>query len=383
MDAKTFLILGGYGNAGILIARYLLQYTNLNLIIAGRNHVKAIYTASQLNTETKSERVKGVRLDASQLEELREAFKKCDFVIVASSTAKYTENIVKACISAKIDYLDILLSTEKLKILSYYEEDIVKANLYFITDAGFHPGLPGVLVRYASYYFDDIEISNVASLIKFDWSNYLFSESTRIEMIEESKSYSGSIYKNNEWKKLKYSNKDIVKKFFFGEQFGFQNAYAMMLEEMRNLPFMIPSLKETAFYVNGFNWFTNYLILPLSVHLMKIYPKSLNTLSKVFEWSLKKFSEPPFISMLKVEAKGFTDNEGKSFELMISHDDAYVFTAIPVAACILQYLDGKLKKSGVSFMAHIVEPTQLLKDMEMMGIKLEFGHSEIQKAIEY
>lgn len=33
---KTFLILGGYGNTGKIIAELLLKETNLNLILAGR-----------------------------------------------------------------------------------------------------------------------------------------------------------------------------------------------------------------------------------------------------------------------------------------------------------------------------------------------------------
>ncbi|HIH44074.1 MAG TPA: KR domain-containing protein [Candidatus Methanoperedenaceae archaeon] len=37
MSNKTFLILGGYGNVGRVLAQLLLQETDLNLVLAGRN----------------------------------------------------------------------------------------------------------------------------------------------------------------------------------------------------------------------------------------------------------------------------------------------------------------------------------------------------------
>ena len=39
--SKNIFILGGYGNAGILIAKLLLENTSENIVIAGRNLEKA------------------------------------------------------------------------------------------------------------------------------------------------------------------------------------------------------------------------------------------------------------------------------------------------------------------------------------------------------
>ena len=48
---KTVLILGGYGNAGLPIARLLLQECDAEIIIAGRNLGRAQRTADELNRE--------------------------------------------------------------------------------------------------------------------------------------------------------------------------------------------------------------------------------------------------------------------------------------------------------------------------------------------
>ena len=44
------------------------------------------------------------------------------------------------------------------------------------------------------------------------------------------------------------------------------------------------------------------------------------------------------------------------------------FTAIPVVACLLQYLDGSIRKPGLWLQANIVEPNRFMEDMKRMGI---------------
>ena len=50
---------------------------------------------------------------------------------------------------------------------------------------------------------------------------------------------------------------------------------------------------------------------------------------------------------LKVEATGKKNGQPKTMQVTISHPDGYLFTAIPVAACMLQYLDGSITKPGL------------------------------------
>ena len=68
----------------------------------------------------------------------------------------------------------------------------------------------------------------------------------------------------------------------FGGEFGKQFCAPMMLEEMRALPGMFPDLRETGFYVGSFNWFVDWVIMPLAMIGMKLSPKAaLKPMGKV------------------------------------------------------------------------------------------------------
>lgn len=46
-------------------------------------------------------------------------------------------------------------------------------------------------------------------------------------------------------------------------------------------------------------------------------------------------------------------------------------SAIPITACVLQYLDHTIAKPGLYLMGNVVDPEKLMADLTRMGIKIE------------
>ncbi len=366
---KKVLILGGYGNTGFLIARLLLQESDIQLVLAGRNSSRARRAADELNREFHTNRVSIKEVDAADTKSLEAAFKGVNIVVVASSTIDYTRNVADIALKVAADYLDVQLSSPvKFAVLNSLRKNIEENGRCFITDGGFHPGVPAAMVRYAATKFDKLQIANICSAFQLNWKELQFSESTIREFINELKNFNPLVLKNKKWAKM--SMKELPK-FDFGEPFGERYCSPMFLEELRSLPISIPSLNETGFYIAGFNWMTDYIIMPIAFTAFKMFrEKAKKPMGKLFSWGLRNFSKPPYGAILQLDAKGLKNEQNSYMHMRLAHDDAYVLTAVPVAACLLQYIDGSIRRPGLWFQANLVKPTQFFNDIERLGVRV-------------
>jgi hypothetical protein len=354
------LILGGYGYIGKLLAKYLLAQTNAEIIISGRNFNKAKFFAVSLQDTRATAR----QADTSDYASLIQALQGVSLCLVAAPTIHHAETVIRACISAHVDYLDIQLSLKKLKALYAAEEEIKNAGLCFTTEAGCHPGLPAAMIRYAASKLDVTESAITAGC--FNMKDIPFSKAMD-ELMESFVEYQAQVYKNGAWTK---SNSWDMHSFNFGKDIGKHTCYSMFIEELREIPNLIPTLKETSFYISNTNWITDFLITPLVTVGLKLAPKrGLRPLGKLMWWSMGK-SKPPHVVALIVEAKGQLDGNPAEAHTRIAHPDGYELTAISVVAYLLQYLDGTAHKDGVHMMGHLVEPTRLFNDMQKMGAQI-------------
>jgi saccharopine dehydrogenase (NAD+, L-lysine-forming) len=357
---KRILILGGYGHTGKLLAKHLLAQTKVQIIIAGRSEEKAKVFADELNDP----RVSARRADASDFEGLVKALEDVTLCLVAAPTIHHAKTVVHACITAHADYLDVQFSSKKLKALDSAKEEIKRAELCFITEAGYHPGLPAALIRYAVSKLDETESALTAGYLNME--NLPYTEAVD-ELMEGFIDYQAQVFKNGAWTK---PNSWRMRSFNFGEDLGKRTCSSMFFEELRSLPNMIPTLRETGFYISGTNWFTDLLITPLIFVGLKLAPKQgLRPLGKLMWWGMGQ-TKPPYVVALKVEAKGQLDGIPAHFHARVAHPDGYELTAIPVVAYLKQYLDDTACTSGVHMMGHIAEPARLLNDMQKMGVQV-------------
>jgi saccharopine dehydrogenase (NAD+, L-lysine-forming) len=272
--------------------------------------------------------------------------------------------VIRACLDAGVDYLDVQFAASKLLALRSAENEIRQAGRCFVTEAGYHPGLPSAMVRYAAARMETIESARTACFLNM--ADLPYTEAVD-ELMEAFKDYHAQVFKNGAW--TRPSSWDM-RRFDFESGIGSRMCYSMFFEEMRALPDMYPTLKETGFYISGTSWLADLLVTPIVMAGLKLAPqRGLRPLGRLMWWAMGK-TRPPHLVALMVEAHGRIDGRPTRVRAQISHPDGYELTAIPVVAFLLQYLDGSARRPGLHMMGHLANPVRLFDDMQKMGVEV-------------
>ena len=355
---NTILILGGYGATGRSLTRHLLAQTDHKIIVAGRNLEKAQSFIDTLHDP----RLTAERVDGTDPVSLRQALQHADFLLVAAPTTNHTETVVCAALEAGVDYLDVQFSDAKLASLRAHEKEINDRKLCFVTEAGFHPGLPSAMIRYAASKLDQVESACTAGYLNI--ANLQYTEAVD-ELMEAFVHYQAQVYRDGAW--TKPSSWDM-RSFDFGDEIGTRTCYSMFFEELRCIPAMYPTLRETGFYIAGSNLLADMILTPIVMLGLKIAPKrGIRPLGKLMCWAMNQ-AKPPYRVVLKVKALGKRNGKPVQVEMSVEHEDGYELTAIPVVAFLKQY--DRIRQTGLHMMGHLAEPDCLFADMEQMGVQV-------------
>ena len=356
---SKILVLGGTGYTGRLIAQHLLEHSKADITIATRHLERAQTFADKLNQKYPDHRVKAIYADASQTDSLHLAFADQMMVVVAAPTTAYAENVIRTSLEMGLDYLDVQVGAQKFALLQSLAYEIEQAGLCFITEAGFHPGLPSALVRYAATHLDSMESAITLGYLNMG-KGLPYSEAVD-EVVESFREYNGQVFKNGRWTK---TNSYEVRTCDFGGDIGRKRSYAMFFEELRPLPSMFPSLRETGFYISEMHWILDWVVMPITWGWLKIAPKAVRPIGKFLWWGMGTFHKSPYRVELQVQAAGFKDGHPVTVRSSVAHPDGYELNAIPVVAASLQYLDNSDRRPGLRIMGHLVDSHRLMKDME-------------------
>jgi len=370
----TLVILGGYGYTGRALAKILLKHSNLNLILAGRRKDMAEADARDWNKMHPGGRVRGEFADAADPASLKAVFRGSQMVVVAAGVVPFIDRVVRAALERRLDYLDLQVSPAKLRMLEALEKEIRTADLCFVTDGGFHPGLPGILVRHLAAGMDSTTTAGVASVINPPGG---YPPTSGVdELMRMFMDYRAEVLRDGNWIEQRYRDLKPVA-VDFGPAFGVRNCYPMGLEEMRDLPGRVPGLKNAAFYVGGTGFFMDAVITPVVMAGLRLFrEKALSRMGELFCWG-SRFTPPPHGVVVKAEAAGTKDGKPVSASVTLYHEDAYHLTAAPAAACIRQILcpdrvaglQHSARRPGLHFQAHLPDTACVMRDLADMGVR--------------
>lgn len=142
MFNRSILVLGAYGGAGREIVRGLIDKTDLNLIVAGRNRERLIALVSERGSTRLTPRVFDVTNSAALAQSLR------DVALVINAVGPYSmhgADIARAAIDSNVPYIDFANEQIHYRRLQEIDTPARERRLPLMTAAGAVPGLSGVL----------------------------------------------------------------------------------------------------------------------------------------------------------------------------------------------------------------------------------------------
>ena len=369
MKTATILILGGTGETGRRVARHLRDRTSARLIVAARHGDQAQVLADTLNGQGGEGRVRAMAVDATDAKALRRALAHVDLIVNTTALFDHAEVLAGVTLDAGADWLDVQFSPKQASVLEAMADRIRAAGRCFVTQGGFHPGLPAAMVRLAANRLDAVRTAWVAGVVR-PQHGFLYTSGIG-ELIELFVDYRAHLYRDGAWQEVTGSGEGDCRTVEFDFGFGPLRCWPMDFDEMRALPEMIPGLACTGFHIAGFNAVADFVVAPLIMVILKVIPRaSPRALGRLLCWSTRAFGRPPYGTALQIDVEGTRDDQGVAMRLSLFHDDEYELTAIPVVAMIEQLLDGAVRRPGLHRMGHLLDPERAMAAMETMGVQV-------------
>jgi saccharopine dehydrogenase (NAD+, L-lysine-forming) len=365
----TILILG-YGAAGLPTARLLLQETDVQLILTGRNFDRLQEAVATLQAEFAAERIEGRRLDASDAASLDAAFEDCDMVLVTIPITGIGGGIARAALKAGIDYVDIIVDVAKERELQDISRFVERAGGCFLTDAGIFPGTPAVLASLAVRRLEALTDTAVYAYIRDAYS---------VDSARDGVVWLGTapcICRDGCWRRASFLFD--ARKSDFGS-FGLRTCYPVYLHELRSMPAERFRSERASVYMASVHPVIDLVGLLCSMLHLDRSERGIRLGARMIAWSTQRFAKPPLTTIIKMEAMGTKEARTQRLVVSLEHADAYVATAISIVAALLQVLDRSARRPGVHVMGHIVDPERYLEDMERLGMKVCVSMTEVAR----
>jgi hypothetical protein len=356
MATGTIFLLGGYGSAGRPTAELLMKETDRRVVIAGRDGAKADAFAAGLNERFPGGRAVGIRVDATDSRALESTLGGADALVVLSPTRSFARGVVRAAIAVGVDVVDVTLSRETFETFEAADGEARDAGVTLIHQAGFIPGLPSLMVRYAVEKLDRTDKAAVGEWMRIE----RFLAGPTAEDFFAEMDLSASVYREGERRKA--SGRE-ARTMDFGPALGRKKCYPFNLPEMESLPREL-GLSELGIYSSGFGIpLADFIFVAiLSLRLNRI-SWTLGPAVRLFTAVYNATSKPPYGVYSKLEACGELGGRRVRYGLLVGHEDGYAATAIATTACVLQLIDGSIERPGSRMMGRVLEPGRAFADM--------------------
>jgi Saccharopine dehydrogenase NADP binding domain len=161
-SAYRILILGGYGNFGLRIARALATHPQCHLILAGRDRTRAQRAAEELTANGALAQVEAIRLDADDrgLAECLREMNVATLIHTAGPFQGQSYSVANACIDVGVHYIDLADGRAFVAGITSLQDRAREKGVLIVSGASTVPALSAAVIDHYRSAF--ASISNIA-----------------------------------------------------------------------------------------------------------------------------------------------------------------------------------------------------------------------------
>lgn len=365
-----YIVLGGYGIIGKAVVDDLFHSNkNSEIIISGRDLKKA----EDYTLTFKSNRVRARKIDINNEKQLVNLLKRTD-VCVNCLQYEFNVQVMKACVKAKTNYLDLGGLVHETKKQLKLNNEFKKIGKIAILGCGGTPGITNVMAGYASKILSKINSIEITFADKDETKyNQSFVLPYSFKTLVDEYTLKPAVFKNGKIYFAKpYSG---FKNYDFGKEFGKQKGFYTLHSELATFPdsFKNKGLKNCEFRVTfpqEFNEIIETLIelgfTSKKINFKNKEIKSLDITSKIMERNLPK----PNTKIKDKELIRVIFNKDLIMDCITTSNNKYsagvLDTAVP-CSIIAQFFKDNFP-SGVYPPEKIIPPEKFFKELKKRKI---------------
>ncbi len=365
-----YIVLGGYGIIGKAVVDDLFHSNkNSEIIISGRDLKKA----EDYTLTFKSNRVRARKIDINNEKQLVNLLKRTD-VCVNCLQYEFNVQVMKACVKAKTNYLDLGGLVHETKKQLKLNNEFKKIGKIAILGCGGTPGITNVMAGYASKILSKINSIEITFADKDETKyNQSFVLPYSFKTLVDEYTLKPAVFKNGKIYFAKpYSG---FKNYDFGKEFGKQKGFYTLHSELATFPdsFKNKGLKNCEFRVTfpqEFNEIIETLIelgfTSKKINFKNKEIKSLDITSKIMERNLPK----PNTKIKDKELIRVIFNKDLIMDCITTSNNKYsagvLDTAVPCSIIAQMFKDNF--PSGVYPPEKIIPPEKFFKELKKRKI---------------
>ncbi|MEM8777936.1 MAG: saccharopine dehydrogenase NADP-binding domain-containing protein [Cyanobacteria bacterium P01_G01_bin.49] len=337
---QRVLIIGGCGRIGSSIAQDILNHTNADVIITGRNPQLSVVILERLGAKVQFQ-----VLDLSNQQQVDAAVSKADLVVHSAGPFHYRDaNVLRTCIEQGVNYVDVSDERSFTRRALAQHSAAEAAGVTAIINTGVFPGISNSMVRQGVEALDQADTIQLSYIVAGSGGAGITVMRTTFIGIQRP----FEAWVDGSWQTIKpYTERESLE---FGEPYGKANVYwydmpeAITLQDSFPVNSVITKFGVVPDFYNHATW-TMAHWLPGAVLRS---PKTVEFLARVSHLMTDvtdRFSGTGVA--MRCDVKGYQSGRTTHYISTFSHESASMATGLGTGSIAELLLTRKLNKPGV------------------------------------